>query len=151
MRHVPARSAGIADVVAQQALPRRGDIALGLLPGSDDIARGFLRWRGDMHCVRRPGAQIQRQTPCIPSVGLDPIAGTLGNHRRYDDYAVHPFAAQITMQPESAPSSRNRILVHIQTNENGVIALHADLRMRETDLERKPVTFMRLWQGANPR
>jgi hypothetical protein len=101
MRHVPARSAGIADVVAQQALPRRGDIALGLLPGSDDIARGFLRWRGDMHRVRRPGAQIQRQTPCIPSVGLDPIAGTLGNHRRYD-YAVHPFAAQITMQPESA-------------------------------------------------
>ncbi len=102
MRHVPARSAGVADVVAQQALPRRGDIALGLLPGSDDIARSFLRRRGDMHRVRRPSAQTQRQTPCIPSVGLDPIAGTLGNHRRYDDYAVHPFAAQITMQPESA-------------------------------------------------
>ena len=55
------------------------------------------------------------------------------------------------MQLESAPSSRNRILVHVQTNENGVIALHADLRMRETDLERKPVTLMRLWQGADLR
>jgi len=43
------------------------------------------------------------------------------------------------------------VFVNVQSDEDGGIVFHADLRFEETDFERTESTLVRLWQFANPR
>jgi hypothetical protein len=108
MSGAPGRSAGVVDVVAQQ----KGfeaelgclEIVHGVLASAGEIADGFIVDVGDVDGGKIAGSQETCEGGCIAAIGLDSIAGFLGDERRCDDEAGEAFLGEVAIEGEAARS-----------------------------------------------
>jgi hypothetical protein len=106
VRRSPVGPAGVADVLAQEEglEPALGGLQVleRILPGAGQITDRFVLDLGHVHRGQIARAHQAREGDRIAPVGLDAIAGPLGNQRRGHHEAPELLAPQVAVQPVPA-------------------------------------------------
>ena len=102
----PARFTGVSHIVAQEEglepLARGGDIALGLLPGTDDVAELLLVGGGNVDEGESTVFEAEGEVAGVTAVGFDALTGLLRDQGGGGDAAVQALGGEVAMQPEAA-------------------------------------------------